>query len=105
MGRIIIMLDNGVELMFRPSLAQGLEHATPAELTTIEISPNGTGLHWPALDADLYVPGLLVGALGSKCWMEAPRTTADDRTAGGMTAAGSRAAGRARGRSAKIAAG
>jgi hypothetical protein len=28
-------------------------------------------MHWPRLDADLYVPGLLSGALGSRAWMAA----------------------------------
>jgi len=26
-------------------------------------------LHWPKLDADVYVPALLQGVLGSKSWM------------------------------------
>lgn len=71
MGRIVVGLDNGLELMFPPHLAQGLEHAKPAELMVIEISPDGMGLHWSALDADLYVPGLLGGVFGSKRWMAA----------------------------------
>lgn len=29
------------------------------------LSPNALGLHWPLLDADLYVPGLIEGAFGS----------------------------------------
>ena len=29
-----------------------------SKLTKIKISPNGLGLHWPLLDADLYVPDL-----------------------------------------------
>jgi hypothetical protein len=36
----------------------------------IEISPNGMGLHWPQLDADLYVPALIEGAFGSRRWMQ-----------------------------------
>ena len=69
--RVVVGLDSGLELAFPPRLAQGLEHATPEQLATIEISPLGTGLHWPALDADLYVPGLLAGVFGSKRWMAA----------------------------------
>ena len=67
----VVELSNGVELAFRPSDAQGLEKATPAELAEIEISPAGLGLHFPKLDADFYVPGLLAGQLGSKAWMAA----------------------------------
>ncbi len=29
-----------------------------------------SGLHWPLLDADLYVPGLIEGAFGSGRWMQ-----------------------------------
>jgi hypothetical protein len=68
-SRIVVGLDNGLELAFPPRLAEGLERATSAELSVIEISPLGDGLHWPAIDADLYVPCLLAGVFGSKRWM------------------------------------
>jgi hypothetical protein len=48
-----------------------LEDANAAQLSEIEISPSGFGIHFPAVDADLYVPGLLEGILGSKTWMAA----------------------------------
>src|ERR1700731_2568100 len=67
-SRIVIGLDNGLELAFPPRLAQGLEHATPAELALIEISPLGDCLHWPALYADLYGPALLRGVFVSRNW-------------------------------------
>ena len=69
LNRIIVGLNNGLELMFPPGLAQGLERATPADLAAIEISPSGFGLHWPTLDGDLSVPGLLAGLFGSRDWM------------------------------------
>jgi hypothetical protein len=68
-GRIVVTLSNGLELGFRPQDAQGLEHARPSALAVIEISPSGQGLHIPALDADLSVPGLLRGLFGSAEWM------------------------------------
>ncbi len=68
-GRIVIGLGSGIELMLNPQSVGGLENATPAELSTIEISPSGFGLHFPKLDADLYLPSLLEGVLGSKKWM------------------------------------
>ena len=52
-------------------LAEGLENAAPADLVQIEVSPTGLGLHWPKLDADVYLPALLQGVLGSKQWMAA----------------------------------
>lgn len=70
-GKVIVVLTNEVELAFPPTAAQGLEKATPAQLKEIEISAAGTGLYFPKLDADLYVPGLLEGVMGSRQWMAA----------------------------------
>jgi hypothetical protein len=70
-SRIVIGLSNGLELAFAPALAEGLRGAKPADLSVIEISPAGLGLHWPALDADLYLPSLLEGVFGSPRWMAA----------------------------------
>lgn len=67
--RVVLTLSSKVELMFSPKDAQGLEDATPAQLSTIEISPSGFGIHFPKIDADLYVPALLEGFLGSRKWM------------------------------------
>ena len=50
-------------------LHSGLELAIPPALVEIEISPSGLGLHWPQLDADVYVPALLAGQFGSRQWM------------------------------------
>jgi len=66
---IVIDLVNGSSFSFPPHLAQGLTNARPAELADIEISPQGIGLHWPQLDADLTVEGLLAGLFGSRSWM------------------------------------
>jgi hypothetical protein len=68
-SRVVVALANGLELSFSPEQAQGLEDASTADLSVIEISPSGLGLHWPKLDADLYVPALLQGVFGSKKWM------------------------------------
>ena len=55
-GRVIMQLSTGVEVTFPIALAEGLAGASPEDLTEIEIGPTGLGLHWPRLDADLYVP-------------------------------------------------
>ena len=70
-GNIIVTLSSGVGIFFSPKDAQGLEDATPAQLSQIEITPSGFGLHFPKLDADLYVPAILEGFLGSRKWMAA----------------------------------
>jgi len=68
-GHIVIHLSSNLILSFSPREAQGLGDAKPSQLEEIEISPSGLGIHFPKLDADLYVPGLLEGFLGSKKWM------------------------------------
>ena len=98
MSRVIVALDNGLELSFPPRLAQGLEHATPAELGTIEISPLGDGLHWPAIDADLYVPSLLQGIFGSRGWMARQLGAAGGKARSGAKVAAARENGRKGGR-------
>jgi hypothetical protein len=70
-ARIVIALESGLELAFSPKHAQGLENATPDELSEIEVSPSGLGVHFPRLDADLYIPTLIEGFLGSRRWMAA----------------------------------
>ena len=68
-GRIVIHLSSRLIVSFAPDDAQGLEDARPSQLKEIEISPSGFGLHFPALVADIYVPALLEGFLGSKTGM------------------------------------
>ena len=67
--RIIIRFSAGLEVSFSPRDAQGLEKATAAQLERIEISPSGHGIHFPKIDADIYLPALLMGFLGSRNWI------------------------------------
>jgi hypothetical protein len=89
--RLVIDLSTGLSIMFKPHDAQGLEKAKPEHLTKIEISPSGFGLHFPALDADLYLPGLLEGFMGSPKWIAAQlgktggRSTSTAKTAASRT--------------------
>jgi len=68
-NRVVVRLTTGVEIAFPPAYAEGLENASAAELGQIELTPAGLGIHFPRLDADLYVPSLLAGVLGSASWM------------------------------------
>jgi Protein of unknown function (DUF2442) len=67
--RVIITFKSNLELSFDPRITQGLSQANAVELSEIEISPSGLGVHFPKLDADVYVPSLLKGITGSKVWM------------------------------------
>ena len=68
-GRIVVQLNTKLDVAFRPQDAQGLADARPSQLEPIEISPSGLGIHFPKLDADIYIPALLEGFLGSKRWI------------------------------------
>jgi hypothetical protein len=68
-ARIVVGLSNGLDLGVPVNLAQGLSGAKAADLADIEISPTGLGLHWPRLDADLYLPALMEGVFGTRRWM------------------------------------
>jgi hypothetical protein len=50
---------DGLKVSIPRKQLQGLERANPSQLSKIEIVGNGTGLHWPLLDVDHYVLGLL----------------------------------------------
>ena len=69
--KVIIEFSSSLTLSFSPDDAQGLENARPSQLEVIELSSSGFGVHFPKLDTDLYIPGLLEGLIGSKKWMAA----------------------------------
>jgi hypothetical protein len=103
MGLIVIELGPGLALMLDPHQAEGLQGATSSQLSAIEISPSGLGLHFPKLDADLYVPGLLEGVLGSKKWMASRLGAAGGKRSSIAKKRASRANGKLGGRPRKIA--
>ena len=70
-SRVVITQATGLKLAFAPKHVQGLEHAHPTDLTDAEITPSGLGIYFPRLDANIYIPALLEGFLGSKRWIAA----------------------------------
>ena len=97
-SRVVISLASGLQIAFAPRDAQGLENAHPADLVDAEISPSGLGVHFPKLDADLYIPALLEGFLGSKRWMAAQMGKRGGKTTSDAKAAASRENGKRGGR-------
>ena len=91
-------IHNGVELAIPVRLIQELAGADPADLAEIEITPAGLGLHWPRIDADVYVPGLLAGVFGSRKWMAQQLGAQGGRTSTPAKAAAARANGAKGGR-------
>jgi hypothetical protein len=66
---LILKLSDGHRRAIPVEDVEGLQDATKAQLSAIEILGSGTGIHWPKLDVDLYVPMLLQGITGTKRWM------------------------------------
>jgi hypothetical protein len=102
-NRIIIRLTTGIEIGFAPRDVEGLQDASTDDLKTIEVEAFGLGIHFPANDADLYVPALLEGVLGSKQWMAAQLGATGGRTRTPVKAAASRENGKRGGRPRKTA--
>ena len=104
-NRVIVRLTTGVELGVAPHDVEGLRHASIEDLKVIEVEAFGLGIHFAKLDADLYVPALLQGVLGSKRWMAAQLGSAGGRAHSPAKAAASRENGKRGGRPRKLAAG
>jgi hypothetical protein len=62
---ICILLSDKKEIRFPVELNSKLEHATFPQRNNIEIICNGTGLHWPDLDEDLTISGIIEGRFGN----------------------------------------
>lgn len=103
--RVVVSLSSGVDISFAPSAAEGLENATASQLQPIEITPSGMGIHFPKLDADLYLPALLEGVLGSRRWLASKLGTTGGKSTSGAKKLASRANGHLGGRPRKVAAG
>jgi hypothetical protein len=69
-GLIVTALEGGCEFAFPAALAEEPADAPRFKLAKINISPKGLELHWPLLDAGLYVPEFIEGTFGSGRWMQ-----------------------------------
>ncbi len=67
--RIVVELHNGTTFIFPAELAEGLAGATTSALSEVMVTPSGSGLRWPRLDADFNLPSLMMGVFGSPKWM------------------------------------
>ena len=104
-GRVVITLSTGVELGLAPRDVEGLAGASAEDLRVVQVDGMGLGIHFPRLDADLYVPALLEGVLGSRRWMAARLGAAGGQARTVAEAAAARKNGRLGGRPRKAAMG
>ncbi len=56
---MILKVDDGEYRFSLADVSKPLAKATPTEKETYELSPSGYGIHWPLLDEDLSIDGLL----------------------------------------------
>ncbi len=59
-------LEDGRTIAFPIGWYPRLAHGTPVERANVQISGAGYGLHWPDLDEDIGVEGLLLGKRSSE---------------------------------------
>ena len=52
-------------------IVPGLDGVSRSALQAISVSPAGDALSWPSLDVDVYVPGLVERAFGSRLFARA----------------------------------
>lgn len=87
---IVVMLNNGAFIGFPVEKLQGLQGSNALQLSNVVVEANGLGLHWPDIDADLYVPALMDGIFGSKKWMAAQLGAVGGKAKSNAKAASSR---------------
>jgi Protein of unknown function (DUF2442) len=66
---LILKLSDGHRQLIPREDLEGLENTSREQIGHIEIIGNGTGLHWPDLNLDHYVPALLRNVYGTRHWM------------------------------------
>jgi len=75
-GRVVIDLVNGCSYAFPAALVEDLQGASADDLAGVQVDGMGFNLHFPALDADLYVPALVSCLFGTRNWMARELTRA-----------------------------
>jgi hypothetical protein len=66
---LIVRLSNQRRLVLPVEDVQGLGKATHKQIQNYELIGRGTGISFPDLDVDLYVPALIEGVYGNRRWM------------------------------------
>lgn len=57
--KLIIKIDGGPYEFELSTISEKLTNASEIERSKYEISPSGYGIHWPLIDEDLSIDGLL----------------------------------------------
>ncbi len=57
--KLILHVDGEAHTFNLSEISRRLANASPLERERFEISPSGYGIHWPLVDEDLSIDGLL----------------------------------------------
>jgi hypothetical protein len=71
-GRIVVDFANGAAFAFLARSLQGLGDASDENIANVELE-GVDGLHWPSLDADFTISGLMRGVFGTSAFVESQR--------------------------------
>ncbi len=63
-NKICLLMSDQKEIRFPVNLNKKLREAQVEKVKNIELICDGTGLHWPDLDEDLSVTGIIEGRYG-----------------------------------------
>jgi Protein of unknown function (DUF2442) len=63
---IDLTFGGGGSMAIPRKIVPGLERASLSKLESVVVSPAGDALSWPSLDVDVYVPGLVERAFGTR---------------------------------------
>lgn len=58
-GKLSLVVDGKLLEFPLEKISKSLANATAEQLNTFEISSSGYGIHWPLLDEDISIDGLL----------------------------------------------
>jgi hypothetical protein len=68
---VILTFRGGGSMSIPRLVIPGLERQPASVLTAMTLSPAGDALLWPSIDADVYVPGLVERAFGTRLFAAA----------------------------------
>lgn len=68
-ARFVVSLASGAEVAIPADLLQGVKNASDADRSKVRLQGAGYGLHWPTLDLDFTVPGLLAEIFGTRSYL------------------------------------
>lgn len=68
---IDLRFRSGGSMTIPRKIVPGLDDVPASALGSISVSPAGDALSWPALDVDVYVPGLVERAFGTRLFARA----------------------------------